>query len=537
MQKEPHYKCIILLTTFWLLHSIFAHSAFAQVQFYLKGQILDVRTRKPVPFATISFTNNYYGVISNEDGSFSLPYSNLDSGLTVLIRSVGYEKMIRKLTELDLQTLQFFYLNPISYEIKEVVVNKKKQRKKSAVEIVRLAVNSIESNYPVHPFLLMGYYREYLKINENYLNLFEATVDVEDRGFNTDDDNTTRIEMLYGAINKSFPFDPNKITDYGNNKRIPYGNTGYNGGNEFYFLLSHNPVRNYRIKSFDFIRYIQTDFPNDHIFKITGIEYIDDIPYYRIEFKYVEWTDDMKFPTGNVQTAMKSESSKKNYRATGYIYIQAITHVISRLNYQVSYNDRGKPLKLWELNLEYRDREGTPYLNYLSFNNIIEISKTDNKEFFYLKEILIDKAKGMVKLHFNNKVDPISARNIRNYRLVYAGRRLNINTAMVADTCVNLVVVDFYKTLGFYEQGDAALFSVDVKNCKDVYGNEVNVSKQTMHAYQYREFFVNDVKLDFQPIPEKRCMDIMKSIVKTKGGSEKIPDGIFFNSPLIDKTN
>lgn len=521
----------IKLLTFILL-CILNLSISAQQQLYLNGQILDVKTNKPIPFATISKTNSYYGVVSNDDGSFILPVNVADSSISIQIRSVGYEPITTNISEKDLHALQFFRLNPKNYELKELLIKGKKITRKSALEMVSLAVNGIELNYPNHPFLLKGYYRDYIKIDEQYINLYEAAVEVEDMGFNTSDDQT-KISLIYGSINKSFAIDYTKIVNYGNNKIIPHGNTSYSGGNEFFFLLTHNPIRNFKDKSFDFIKYIQSDFLNDHRFKIVGIEPIDGVPCYRVEFIYYR-PEDNKYETGYARTTHGDIPDYSNYSANGYIYIQANNQKIHKLVYRVYYDTKGEKVKLWELNLEYRNREGIPYLNYLSFNNIIEIPQYDNHKYFFLKNFIVDKQCEMVKLIFNNKVDSLSALKLKNYKLEFDGNKLNIKKITISDTCVSLTIKDFKILFGSFEMKYSNRLNISVKNIKDCIGNRVNDLKSTK-AYQYREFFVNDVSTDFQPIPKGRCLDRMRSMIFIKNKNMKLPDGIIFNSPLIDK--
>ncbi|MGE0077268.1 MAG: carboxypeptidase-like regulatory domain-containing protein [Bacteroidales bacterium] len=520
-------KKIILY--FLLFQVLFCLSVFGQQPLYLKGQVFDVKTNSPIPFVTITYGKNL-GVITNDDGSFIIPIISKDSIESIKISSIGYEQVVVQISKLDFKNLHSFHLNPKTYEINEVTVKGKKLESKSAHEIVSIAVNRIGANYPKYPFLLNGYYRDYLKIDNRYINLFEAAVDVEDLGFHTNEVEQTKIGLIYGALNKSFVFDYTKVIDYGRFKVIPYGNTIYTGGNEFFFLLRHDPIRNFKEKSFDFIKYIQSDFLIDHKFKTIGIEYIDEEPYYKIEFKYKTENNDLS--AGKTQTSL-SASQNNNYKANGYIYVKAKNYEINKLTYQVYYNRRSRNLKLWELNLEYRDRDGIPYLNYISFNNMVEMPDYDSKKYFYIKSILIDKQDEIVKLIFNNRLDSLSVLNIKNYKLDFDGNRMKVEHIGVKDSCVNISIKNFVELLGHLELEYSSRLNVKVKNIKDCYGNTVN-DVESVSAYQYREFFVNDVHLDFQPIPQGKLLDPMKTMIYSIKKQKNLPDSIIFNSPLID---
>lgn len=522
------FLCFLTLQITCAFYSI------AQQQEFLKGQIFDSKTQQPVPFATVTSSDKNFGVITNENGSFVLPKTSIDTNLIILIRCVGYEQKSINKSDIKPGILNVFHLNPKVYDINEVMVKGKRLVSKSASEIVSLAVNSIAKNYPNNPFLLNGYYRDYLKIDKSYINLFEAAVDVEDMGFHTNEYEQTKVGLIYGVLNKSFEIDCTKVVDYGKLKVIPYGSTAYTGGNEFFFLLRHNPIRNFNIKSFDFIKYIQSDFLIEHKFKIIGIDYIDDEPCYKIELN--RKTESNVSSVGATQPIVGVITSNNNYSANGYIYVNANNFEISRLIYQVYYSQRNRKLKLWELNLEYRDHNGLPYLNYISFNNMVEMPAWDDKGYFYLKSIEVDKRNKTLNLIFNNKVKPNSVSKLKNYRLEYDGNRLKIDNITLAGSCVSLAIQNFDEQLGSFEVNYSSRLKVKVKNIEDSFGNKVNDVKSVV-AYQYREFFVNDVKTDFQPIKIDQCIDQVRPMIYFTKKNGEIPNGAYFNSPLIDKND
>jgi len=514
-------RIILLLLIF---QSLISYSIFAQEPLCLTGRVIDSKTNNPIPFATVNLNNDFYGVVSNEDGSFRLLVNSKDTNISVKIRCIGYDQLVVNISKFDLQSVQVFRLNSKSYQIKEVEIKGEKQIKKSAAEIVTLAVSRIKSNFPNYPFLLGGYYRDYIKIDSSYINLYEAIVDVEDMGFNTCEREQSKIRLIYGAMNKSFPIDSSKIIGYGKNKSIPYGIINFPGGNEFSFLLLHNPIRNFNYKSFDFIKYIQSDFLKDHIFTNAGIEVIDDTSYYHIEFKYFNAKSN-EYATGSVTSIIGGKQLYNDYKANGHIYIQTNNYKIHKLIYRVYYDK----MKLWDLNLEYRDKQGVSFLNYLSFNNVVEFSDFNNKRFFYMQKLLLDKKLEQIILVFNNKVDSLSALNRKNYKLEFDGSRLKVMKISVLDSSVIIQINDFERLLGAFEMKYANRFNINLKNIKDNLGNRINEAK-TGKAYQYREFFVNKTNLVFDSIPKEQCLDRTKSMIYNRYGT--MPDSIIFNTPL-----
>jgi hypothetical protein len=518
-------KVIKSLSISWLLVAMFFTTSFSQQYSRLKGVILNAESNEPVPFATVAFQDRSFGVISNKDGSFALPISISDSIKQIEISCIGFKSITFGLQSIGSDKIQTFKLTPISYNIDEVEVKTKKQRGKSASEIVSQAVRSISANYPNFPFLLDGYYRDYLKIDDNYLNLYEAIVQIQDNGFNTVEKEQTRIGLSYGSINTSFPIDSNMITNYGNHKIVPYGQTGYTGGNELYFLLVHNPIRNYLNESFAFIKRIQQEFLDDHRFTLLGTEYIDSVLCYNIEINYTK-SEHPEYATGSVSGG--SKRFRENYKAVGNIYIQADNYRIHNLSYQVFY----RTLRLWELNVSYKDLAGVFYLNYLSFNNLVETPNYLDEQYFYLKNISIDKNTKKVNLFFNNPVDSESVNKHRKFRLRFDGNRIKISNIEVADTCVTLSIEDFDRSLGSFELKYSDRLNVEVRGIRDTHGNKIN-DLQTTRAYQYREFFVNNASADFEPIPKDLLLDRDVSIILMDNSNRVLPDSVKFNSPLI----
>lgn len=521
-----NFKVVKSLSISWLLVAMFFSTSFSQQYSRLKGVILDAESKESVPFATVAFLDRSFGVITNEDGSFSFLITAADSCRQIEVSCIGYGSKTIDIKTISLDRMLRLELAPRAYSIDEVEVSTKRKRGLSAKEIVAAAVRGIDENYPNSPFLLNGYYRDYLKVEDKYINLFEAEMNLQDNGFHTSDKQQTKIGIVYGAFNKEFPVDSNMITSYGDRKGIPYGVTGYRGGNEFYFLLVHNPIRNHLDESFAFIKRIKIEFLEDHRFELLGTEYIDSVLCYKIEINYIK-SEQPEFATGSISGG--SKRFVDNYKAVGNIYIQADNFRIHNLSYQVFFSK----LKLWELKLSYKDLDGVFYLNYLSFNNLIEIPNYLNDSYFYLKNLTVDKNNKAVNLVFNNPVDSETSIKSRYYRLKFDGKRVKISNVATADTCVTLSIEGFEESLGSFELKYADRLNFNVRKIKDIFGNKVNDLK-TVKAYQYREFFVNNASEHFEPILEEQLLDPKKSII-LNDQVLAIPDSIFFNSPLIGR--
>ncbi|MCX6285646.1 MAG: carboxypeptidase-like regulatory domain-containing protein [Bacteroidetes bacterium] len=90
-----------------------------------KGVIYDVKSRDPVPYATIRLIGKQGGMIANEDGRYYLPAVVFLKTDTVLVSCVGYNS--RKIPVRALKDSANIGLHPMVYDLKEVNIVAKGQ--------------------------------------------------------------------------------------------------------------------------------------------------------------------------------------------------------------------------------------------------------------------------------------------------------------------------------------------------------------------------------------------------------------------------
>ena len=97
----------------------FSLASFSQ-QAYI-GIVYDIKTKDPVPFASIRLLGKETGMIANEDGSYYLPASVFHKTDSILVSSVGY--ISRKLAVRSLKDSANIGLAPLVYDLKEVNIS------------------------------------------------------------------------------------------------------------------------------------------------------------------------------------------------------------------------------------------------------------------------------------------------------------------------------------------------------------------------------------------------------------------------------
>ncbi len=515
--------------------------SFAQNNDFVIGLVLNQKTQEPIPFATIYLKGDNFGITSNENGTFKLPVNNFALKNTLIIRCIGYKTIELPLKEVPLNILTAFKLNEETYSLDEILIKEKKLKSPSPKEIVRTAIDNILNNYPSKPHLLKGYYRDYIKIDDQYLNMYESLLEIEDLGFGKSDYETSKIKKTYGRINDEFPFDSLKMLDYSDRrtKRIPSGEMGFKGGNELSILRLSDPVRNHERNNFDFINYLKTDFLDNHYFKIKDIIRENNKYYYVIQFKYSKKRSADLEVGSRAHVGVYNQAYYPETRADGLIYVGRDSYTIKKLIYTLYLKDRKLgELKGWELNLEYGDFNNKAYLNYISYNNVFEIADYSDSLYFYLKNVHVNIQEKRISLEFNNNLKAEIENDLNLFKIKFKNEKIDF-WQVNADTSQKNVVhlypesTDFIKKFGDFKPELAYLIKVNLpRNFSDVNGNRLNKYVSIL-GYQYREFFVQDIKLDYTPLQPEECLDKWKSLIDYKKFATKDSTALFFNSPII----
>ncbi|WP_462253771.1 prolyl oligopeptidase family serine peptidase [Ekhidna sp.] len=136
----------------------------------IKGTVYYQETKEPVPFAYVKLKDVAYGTVTEYDGTFSLkiPSKYFDS-----ILEFSYVGL--KPYELELHSYEGpvkIYMETDIKELYTVVVSAK--RDVNPKSILKKAIRSISDNYVNEDFNIEGYYREYVKENDNPVKYADA---------------------------------------------------------------------------------------------------------------------------------------------------------------------------------------------------------------------------------------------------------------------------------------------------------------------------------------------------------------------------
>ena len=523
-------------------------SAIAQNPAEILCKILDKDTNYPVSYATVAFEGENNGVIADEEGDFRLPLQYKTQNKFIVISSIGFEKKRISLATLKSDTINIIYLKTKVEELQAVIITGTSGNTKSgsadsesAKAIIRNAIGKIPSNYPNEPHAYMAYYRDYQLVNNNYYNLNEGILENYDAGFGTNKlrykDNVTAL-YSYG-LNKDFYQDTLLLkTIYGKSKSVSDDNSARLGTdiqNELEILNIHNPIRNYDKNSFSFIYVFRNDFINNHLFKLSSVKYIGDVPLYEIEF-------------------VTRDNPTSKYMGAGKIYVSKSNYAIHKIEYSVFANKNYRSTRsqddpfgnltkkpkgiLFEITVEYKVVGTKMFLNYMTFNNLFVVKKPNP---FKVEDFLFNpKTKNFI-ITFNMPVDMETIKRKSNFRLRYKNKKLIVkDVKAMDDKTVKVKVVDWSAGLkDSIANIDSTNFAYKLKRIKNTFGTTINKITK-ISGYQFRELFTQEVFENKKPSPELIYVNKAMPISATKSNIPSFDiDKYWINSPLrrTKKTN
>lgn len=504
-------------------------------------EILDLNTKEPVSYATILLKNLNRGTHADYDGFVSLP-NLIDIDESIIISAIGYTSKELKLSEFKKGAVITIYLSTSIYNLKGIVIktNQKenqKQRTLGAKEVVEKAVENISKNYPVQPYSYISYYRDYLqptnkvygllinKKNINYINLNEAILEIFDAGFDNNPISYPKNQAVLYKYNLNdkyhidktlfLPYD-NSSQKYSRNITIPPF-----GGNELNILNVTNPIRNYKSQSVSFINSFDKDFVKNHRFNIESIIKNKDVNLYKISFR--------------------TTSSRKTKRFTGkgVLYISKEDYSIYKINYSLLTRNNDKPK--YNLSIEYKPFDDKMYLDYISFNNILEIKKTNQAKLNYRGFMPKDST---FIFAFSKPIEYSSIKSWkRQFKLFHNQSRLKISNVEIKKLKLNksidtVLVVSIDKQqmntlLGKYNNPKDLTqgLMVKLKKVRDKNGFLID-DVITCEFYQFREIFVQKIFSDKILPTNSNYINKLEPLYKAKLTPINFKNDFWITTPL-----
>ncbi|HRJ28744.1 MAG TPA: carboxypeptidase-like regulatory domain-containing protein [Cyclobacteriaceae bacterium] len=164
------------LGLFIALLSFLALQGWAQ-KITVSGVAVDKETREPLPFASVGIKGKSIGTITNLQGEFDFHIPNDYRNEILVISMLGYVNYEAPVWTLPANPT--FELSKSTTVLNEVVVTDSL----SGGDILRIALSRIDTNYPMKPFMMEGFYRDVKKVASTNISLLEAAVKIYDEDY------------------------------------------------------------------------------------------------------------------------------------------------------------------------------------------------------------------------------------------------------------------------------------------------------------------------------------------------------------------
>lgn len=284
----------------------------------ISGKIVDSDSGLPLKEAEINVLNDNVGTMTNEDGYFSLKFSN---GAQVLVFSaLGYHSRYVELSSLKSLEDVSIRLKPSATILSDVQVF-------DAGNIVETALLKIESNYPSQNMVYRSFYRETVKKRSRYVSVIEAVQDIYKRPYTSSNAELDKVFVQKGR----------RLLSEHRKDTIAVHVEG--GPNEVLFL---DLVKNREY-------FLNNETLQYYYFILENSQIIADRPQYVIKF----------IPIKNLI---------EDFGYSGYMYIDAKTLAFTRIELELDCSDKQKAtafmLRHKPLGLRFRPQSLKTVINY-----------------------------------------------------------------------------------------------------------------------------------------------------------------------------
>ena len=139
---------------------------------YIRGVVMDKKTRKPLPYANVFIINKSIGTISNASGAFMLKLTDIPPEDTLGVSYLGYRLFRMPLSDIDTNHITI-RLSTDQVQLDEIII-----RPYDPIYIITKAVESIPDNYELNASVLTAFFRESTKQNDDNISLSEAVIHI-----------------------------------------------------------------------------------------------------------------------------------------------------------------------------------------------------------------------------------------------------------------------------------------------------------------------------------------------------------------------
>ena len=228
------------------------------------GKVVDSKTSKALPFATIEALGSNAATVTNIDGEFIIKIERKSDVSQLKIAYIGFQNKILELDKLSDKGYYTVKLEQTAIQLKQVTI-----RPQDAMELIADVLANIRNNYSDQPMMMRGFYRETIQRGRNYVSISEAIIDIY-KGSYLNEYQVDQVKLFRGR----------KSADV---ERMDTVLFKVQGGPNTTILM--DVVKNPYIL-------LSEEYLNIYDFRLSDVITIDDRLHYVISFNQKEYVDD-----------------------------------------------------------------------------------------------------------------------------------------------------------------------------------------------------------------------------------------------------
>lgn len=180
---------------------LFCYASRAQQSIAIKGVLVDQTNNQPIDHAVCFLKNNVHiGDVTEENGFFRLNYPLSFEYDSLIISSLGYERLELPLSSLNInRDTLFFFLERKALLLDDLIIEAKGYRIK---DLILKSFSNIPRNYPKGEHQLTGLYRKLSTQGQLYTHLEEAAIELKDYNYNAAPDKIEIEVQAYRQTNE-----------------------------------------------------------------------------------------------------------------------------------------------------------------------------------------------------------------------------------------------------------------------------------------------------------------------------------------------
>lgn len=145
----------------------------------ISAKVVDKETGEALVFASVGITERAIGTISNLQGEFDFHFPAEYRNDVLVISILGYKSFAAPAWTLIDKPGLVIEMEKTVLMLQEVVV----KDSLTGGEVLRIALDRVEQNYPSNPYLMDGFYRDIKKVGGVYVSLLEAATKIYDEDY------------------------------------------------------------------------------------------------------------------------------------------------------------------------------------------------------------------------------------------------------------------------------------------------------------------------------------------------------------------